>query len=267
MKCKRLQLSGSLALLAGLFAFSSSAGAQTEAQTEASSVNLHQVLASTNGINSDNKVAQRKVDSLAGTTRKLNNQYKAVLKTIEGLKIYNEQLRKQITSQERAMNELSYSITQATVIQRQITPLMIRMTDGLEQFVELDTPFQLRERRDRIARIRETIARSDVVVSEKFGAVLTAYQIETEYGRTIEAYSDILPGTDKAVDFLRFGRIVLVYQSTDGSESGVWSRQKKSFEELGREYRSQIKYAIRMARKQAAVDMVILPVSAPEVTQ
>lgn len=267
MKYKRPQWSGGLALLAGLCVFSGSAEAQTEADTEVESVHLSQVLASTNAINNDDRATQRKVDNLAGATRKLNNQYKAVLKEIAGLRIYNEQLRKQITSQKRTMGELRHSITQATVIQRQITPLMIRMADGLEQFVELDTPFQLQERRDRIARIKETIARSDVVVSEKFGVVLNAYQIETEYGRTIEAYSDILPGTDKVVNFLRFGRIALVYQSTDGSESGVWNGTLKTFEELGGQYGSQIKYAIRMARKQAAVDMVILPILAPEVAR
>lgn len=225
---------------------------------------LSRALAATEVINEAGRVSQGVIDTLVKETQTLNVQYKVVLKEIEGLRVYNEQQRKQIAVQEKSMEELRHSINQVTVVQRQILPLMIRMVDGLEQFVSLDVPFQLEERTKRIERLREIIGRSDVVVSEKFSAVLNAYQIETEYGRTIEAYSDQLPGTSKVVDFLRFGRITLVYQTTDGAETGVWNKHAENFELLDSSYNSHIKYGIRMARKQAAVDMVVLPVSGPE---
>ena len=96
------------------------------------------------------------------------SDYKIVLKEIEGLRVYNRQLEKQISNQEKEMAQLSSSIDEVTVIERQITPLMLRMIDGLEQFVELDVPFLLEERRDRIERLREIMDRADVAVSEKF---------------------------------------------------------------------------------------------------
>ena len=139
-------------------------------------------------MNVNAKKSQAKIDALNEDTRKLLSEYKIVLKEIEGLRVYNRQLEKQIANQEREMAQLSSSIDEVTVIERQITPLMLRMIDGLEQFVELDVPFLLDERRDRIERLREIMDRADVAVSEKFSQVLRAFQIENEYGRTMETY-------------------------------------------------------------------------------
>ena len=215
-------------------------------------------------INNEGRATQKKVDRLANDTHALHTEYKVVLKETEALKIYNEQLRRQIASQQRNIQKLTKSIQQVTVIQRQVSPLMLRMVDGLKQFVGLDIPFQPKERSDRIERLNEIIVRPDVVVSEKFSAVLNAYQIENEYGRTMEAYSGTLPGGNKVVDFLRVGRIVLAYQTTDGSETGAWNQKTRQFEVLKSSYSSHIKQGIRMARKQAAIDMIILPVAGPE---
>ena len=79
------------------------------------------------------KRSQSKIDALTEETRILLNEYKTVLKEIEGLRVYNRQLEKQIASQEQEMAQLTISIDEVTVIERQITPLMIRMIDGVEQ--------------------------------------------------------------------------------------------------------------------------------------
>ena len=112
------------------------------------------------------KRSQSKIDALTEETRLLLNEYKTVLKEIEGLRVYNRQLEKQIASQEEEMAQLTISIDEVTVIERQITPLMIRMIDGVEQFVELDLPFLLKERRARVNRLRDMMDRAYVAGSE-----------------------------------------------------------------------------------------------------
>jgi hypothetical protein len=94
---------------------------------------------------------------------------------------------------------------------------------------------------------------------------MEAYQIENEYGRTIEAYRAPLEldGEETTVDFLRFGRIALVYQTLDASRSGVWNREARSWQPLDSGYRSSIRDALRIALKQAAPDLVTLPLPAP----
>lgn len=217
-------------------------------------------------INQQAKTSQARIDALTEETHKLLNEYKTVLKEIEGLRVYNRQFEKQIANQEREMTQLTDSIDRVTVIERQITPLMLRMIDGLEQFVDLDLPFLLDERHDRVARLREMMDRADVAVSEKFSQVLRAFQIENEYGRTMEAYGDTInvDGVDRKVDVLKVGRVALVFQTPDGEETGMWNKADDRWEVIGDEFTTPVRNGIRMARKQLSVDMLTLPITGPE---
>ena len=217
-------------------------------------------------INQQARTSQAKIDALTEETRQLLNQYKTVLKQIEGLRVYNRQLEKQISGQQQEMEQLSSSIDEVTIIERQITPLMLRMIEGLDQFVGLDLPFLLNERFDRVERLREMMDRADVAVSEKFSQVLRAFQIENEYGRTMETYADTieLEGVDRKVDVLKVGRVSLVYQTPDGEETGMWNQVSRAWEPLGDEYTAPVRNGIRMARKQLSVDMLTLPIIGPE---
>ena len=255
---KRNPLTGLAAialLLSGLFLGSGVAAAT-----------LDDVFAVVERINTQARASQGKIDALTEETRELYHDYKTVLKEIEGLRVYNQQLERQIANQNSEMTQLSESIDRVTVIERQITPLMLRMIDGLEQFVQLDLPFLLEERQERIERLREIMERADVAVSEKFSQVLRAYQIENEYGRTMEAHSRTIEveGVERVADVLKMGRVALVYQTSDGEETGMWNRQDKRWEPLGDEYATPVRNGIRMARKQLAPNMLILPITAPE---
>ena len=212
------------------------------------------------------KRSQSKIDSLTEETRLLLNEYKTVLKEIEGLRVYNRQLEKQIASQEKEMSQLTQSIDEVTVIERQITPLMLRMIDGLEQFVDLDLPFLLKERMGRVSRLRDMMDRADVAVSEKFSQVFRAYQIENDYGRTLEAYSDTIEiaGVDRKVDVLKVGRVSLMYQTGDGEETGRYNPQTQDWEEVDDSYQGSIRQGIRMARQQATTDLFSIPVIGAE---
>jgi hypothetical protein len=140
----------------------------------------------------------------------------------------------------------------------------MRMVDALEKFVQLDVPFLIEERTKRIADLRKMMDRANVTTPEKFRQIMEAYQIENEYGRTIEAYraSLVLGGRETTVDFLRFGRIALLYQSLDESECGRWDQESRSWVPLDSSFRSSIREGLRIARKQAAPDLVRLPLAA-----
>ena len=245
-----------LATLALVVGFSATASAATLAD-------IYQVA---ERINQQAKTSQAKIDALTEETRQLLNEYKTVLKQVEGLRVYNRQLDKQIAGQRQEMEQLTQSIDEVTIIERQITPLMLRMIEGLEQFVELDLPFLEEERYRRIDTLREMMDRADVAVSEKFSQVLRAFQIENEYGRTMESYPATIDieGVERKVDVLKVGRVSLVYQTPDGEETGMWNQGARQWEPLGDEYTTPVRNGIRMARKQLSVDMLTLPITGPE---
>jgi hypothetical protein len=214
--------------------------------------------------------SQKKIDSLADETGDLLQDYKTVMKQVDGLRVYNARLDKQIVNQLKRIDDIENSIGQVTVIQRQVTPLVIRMIDGLEQFVSLDVPFLMDERQERIDFLRANVDRSDLSVAEKFRQVLEAYKIENEFGRKISAYkgSLSLDGVDRDVDFFQVGRVALLYQTTDSEISGAWDKEAGSFVQLEKsEYRSAIRAGLRIARKEATIDILKLPISAPEAAE
>ena len=139
------------------------------------------------------------------------------------------------------------------------------MIQGLEEFIKLDVPFLMDERNRRLSQIKALMEKAKVSASEKFRRVIEAYQVENEYGRTIEAYRGLqeVNGKKLTVDFLRVGRISLVYQTLDGKNFGHWDQGERSWKTLPGRYRKSIQQGLRMARKQAAPDLITLPVPAP----
>ena len=213
------------------------------------------------------KASQAKIDRLADETASLLSDYKTVMKQVDGLKVYNARLERQIANQEKRIRDIDASIAEASVIQRQIPPLVTRMLDGLEQFINLDMPFDLDTRVGNIEAVRANMDRSDVTSAEAFRQVLELYSIELQYGRGIEAYTDTieLGGAEREVDILRIGRVALVYQSTDGAETGAWNKDSQSWEELSAgDYAAAVRKGVRIAKKQATIELLNMPVSAPE---
>lgn len=211
--------------------------------------------------------SQVKIDRLADETGDLLTDYKTVIKQVDGLKVYNARLQRQIDNQVTRIATIEDNIDNSTIIARQMTPLVIRMIDGLEKFVELDVPFHSEERAKRIEFLRANLDRPELTVAEKFRQVLEAYKIENEYGRKIDAYkgSVEIDGVERDVNFFRAGRVALLYQTTDTELSGAWDQRSRSWVSLDRgEYRNAIMKGLRIARKEASIDLMNLPVAAPE---
>ncbi|MFL3653866.1 MAG: DUF3450 domain-containing protein [Halioglobus sp.] len=228
---------------------------------------LDSILAVGKSKNNAARNSQVKIDRLADETRDLLSDYKTVIKQVDGLKVYNTRLQRQIDNQLVSLATIDENIDNSTVIARQMTPLVIRMLDGLEQFVELDVPFEEKERLKRVQGLRSSLDRADVSVAEKFRAVLEAYNIELQYGRGMDTYrgSIEIGGNEREVDFLRMGRIALAYQTTDGALSGAWDNTTRSWVELpSGDYNSAIRKGIRISKKQASMELLKMPIAAPE---
>jgi len=213
----------------------------------------------------EGEVAQAQVEKLGDQAGDIESQYKQVTKVVDGLKVYNGLLQRQVNNQNTEMEELAASIDKVSLIERQIIPLMVEMLDSLEEIIRLDVPFLVTERAERLLRLREMMERSDVIAAEKFRRILEAYEIENDYGRTIEAYKGSLEvaGKSREVDFLRVGRVVLLYQTVGGELTGAWDHAQRSWTSLApAQYKHEVAKGLRVARKQVAPDLLVLPIAA-----
>jgi len=209
--------------------------------------------------------SQERINSIVEGTRSLEDQYRAINKEIDGLKVYNRLMRAQVTGQEAVLEDISLSMDQVDVINRQIFPLMERMIDGLDQSVKLDVPFLMEERTDRIDSLRDIMERSDVSVAEKFRKVMEAFQIENDYGTSSEWYTQSLTledGATRSYNILRIGRIGLYFQSDDAKITGRWDNDLRSWVEDD-SARSDIRTGLRMAKQLIAPELIVVPVAAP----
>ena len=216
------------------------------------------------------RASQERINGIVDEQQAKLVRYRALLKQIEGLEQYKEQLGQQIQGQEALIARFDGSIAQVAKIERQMLPLINRMAGSLASFVKLDLPFHGEERRERIAFINDSINRADLDVAEKFRQVVEAYQVESEYGRKIDTYQDIIDidGQRVEVDVLRFGRIALVAQSKDTAITAAWNHEAKVWQQIDTgTYRNDVKKGILMAKKQASIDVITLPIRAPEVAQ
>ena len=213
--------------------------------------------------------SQSKIDQTDDDTSLIVNEFKTVSKQIEGLRVYNAQLTKQIEAQEARLKEIDRTMKEARIMQRQIPPFTRRMLAGLETSVELDLPFHMGERRERIAFAKAAIDNPTVSPAEGLRQVLEAYEVEAEYGRKIDTYKDTIEidGQPREVNILRVGRLALLYQTSDADEPGAWNNRLRQWEELGGSYRNPARLGLRIANKLATVDMIEVPVQNAEVPE
>ena len=212
------------------------------------------------------QVSQVKVDKLSDQSQELLSEYKGVIRQVEALKVYNRQLQKVVTAQQAEVDSMLEQIKTLDQTNIEITPLMLKMVHALDEFVELDAPFQLKERRERVERLRATMDSPNVTTSEKYRKILESYQIENDFGRTIEAYEASLGKGDntRTYNFLRIGRVALLYQSLDGAETGQWNNETRQWEVLPESFRAGVNQGLKIARKQAPHNLIKLPVRAAE---
>jgi hypothetical protein len=208
--------------------------------------------------------SQERINTIVEGTRSLEDQYRAINKEIDGLKVYNRLMTAQTAGQQAVLDDIALSMEQVDVINRQIFPMMERMIDGLEQSVNLDVPFLMEERTDRVTGLKDIMERSDVSVAEKFRKVMEAFQIENDYGTSSEWYTQSLTLDDatRSYNILRIGRIGLYFQSDDARITGRWDNTARQWV-MDDSARGEIRKGLRMARQLIAPELIIVPVAAP----
>lgn len=220
--------------------------------------------------NTESATVQEEINRLANSASSTFEDFKRQNDALEALLVLNAGLRKSVSLQEAAIVELDESIAGVDIITREVPLLMEKMLSSIEQFIQLDFPFQSDQRANQIQFARDAIDNPDVSIAEKFRQVLAMYQNEAQYGRTNDTYAATIDinGTERDVSIVRIGRVALMYQTTDRQVTGAWDNNARQWVELGAgEYRTAVQTAIRVASSLDAPKIIELPVMAPELAQ
>jgi hypothetical protein len=214
------------------------------------------------------KASQEQIDKLDDGTTEMLNKYRRTLEDTQSITKYNQHLTEQVVAQRTEIASMQAQLASIETTSRDVYPLMEKMVSTLEQFVSLDIPFRIEERTKRVATLKGLMDRADVTVSEKYRRILEAYQIEMEYGRTVDNYEFKLGEGDSAalVDVVRIGRVALLYRRPDGKDAGYWDKaEKKWVSDAG--IQKDVDKALRVAKKQGAPDLLWVPLPAPTEVQ
>lgn len=210
------------------------------------------------------QASQNRVEALSDEAQSMLADYRAEIRTVEDLRAYNIQKEREVADQRRQIATLTSSIERATMIDRQILPLISNMINTLEVFVKNDKPFKLEERMDAITFLQDNLDDSNISTSEKFRLAFEAYQAENNYGREM-GFQDgdiTLNGVNLSGKLLNVGRVALFFQTPDKSTTAHWnptSGDSGAWEELDSSYASGVAQALKIAEGQVAPDLVRLP--------
>ncbi len=244
-----------LLLLAGAAALSLTAG-------HAHADQLQDILNAEQSSNRALSQAQDQIDNLSNQTDDLVADYREVIAEIDTLRTYNSQIRALVNQQESDIALLDRQIDNITLVKRQIMPLIQDMLSSLRQAVEQDLPFRREERLGRIAALEALLTEPEVVESERYRLVLERYETEADYGSTLESWAgDVeVNGVVQTVNFLRVGRVSLMYQTqTEDQDSYWWDPEAGAWVPLDSSYNSAIQQALQMSQQAVRVDLVQLP--------
>ena len=210
--------------------------------------------------------SQKKVSRLAEETVDLEAEHHVVLTSIADTRIHTKQIRKRIQNQKEEIISVREQIVEAKKTNKEITPLMLDMLKMLEKLIKIDVPFSLKERMGHLQKIKGIMDRANVTVSEKYRKIIEAYQREIEYGNTMDSYQGFqnIEGKEVHVDYLRIGRLVLIYQTLDEKKQAYWDQKQKKWIKLPSRYSKAVKEGFRIAKKQMTPSLLTLPVPAPQ---
>ena len=175
--------------------------------------------------------------------------------------IYNRQMQELINSQNNEITSINEQMVELDNTNRGILPKLEEMVLTLESIIQNDIPFLLDERFARIQDLKNILLQSNISTSEKFRRVFEAYQIENEYGRTIESYRDEIDvdGIKYNVEIFRLSRVGLYARTSDGRYNAMFSKKQNQWIKQ-RGIDNELVIALKIAKKELPPSLLKLPV-------
>ncbi len=205
--------------------------------------------------------SQERVAQLDDEADSMIREFRAVLQQKDNIALFVDQQDIYLQSQKSEIDSLNKQLGTVETIKQGMVPMMLRMTTEIEDAIKADVPFLLDERMARVDRIKQVLADPDVSPAEQYRQVLNAFKVEVSYGQGLDSYEGAHPTTPgNVVNFIRFGRVALVYMTKDESELARYNMETGSWDALSGSEALAMRQAIRIAKGEAAPQIVMAPV-------
>ena len=226
------------------------------------SAQLESALNTAKASTSASAASQQRVERLDDEADTAVREFRAVLQQKDNIALFVAQQDIFLQSQKSEIASLRRQLGTVEQIKQGMSPMMLKMAAEIEDAIKDDMPFNLAERLARVERMKQTLADPDVSPAEQYRQVLNAFKIEVSYGQGIDSYEGMHPNKPgNVVNFLRFGRVSLVYMTKDESEVGRYNIDTKQWEDVSGADALALRKAIRISKGEAAPDVVFAPVS------
>jgi len=177
-----------------------------------------------------------------------------------------EKTRRYIESEKKNMAVLEENLNRVAKIRDTMTPFLEVLYLDLETHVKKDLPFALEERQRRLAFIRSYLDDPSVGLSDKFGRILGAMQVESEYGYSVEVTREIardITGDSVQITLFRLGRLGL-FRVFGNNIVQRYQKESRTWQDIARADTGEINKAMDIARKKRVSTVVELPVGGPD---
>lgn len=255
-----------LMLAVSWMGFASFAAAQTTLEDD-----LGQAQSVTNDTVNKARQAQQRINQVDDQTRSLLEDYRRVVQQQQLFEADAKLMQARVDAQQAKLEQYEQSVQAIDGLKRELTPLLQRMIAQLDSFIRLDLPFQTVERLTVVEDLRTSMINPTLSDTERFRLIVEAWQNEIDYGFEVKSWRAILNderSERRMVTYFRIGRIGLYYLGLDANDAGYWDRESKQWNRLNAEKNAsiiqQIQLGVRIARNQAAPELLELPLPAPE---
>lgn len=237
------------------------AGAAVMAFAMPAHAQLDSALSAAKSSTAASAASQQRVESMDDDADSMIREYRAVLQQKDNIALFVDQQDIYLSSQKAEIQSLNRQLGTVEQIKQGMSPMMLKMAAKLEDSINADLPFRLSERKARMERIKNVLADPNVPPAEQYRQVLNGFKIEVTYGQGLDSYEGTHPTRPgNVVNFLRFGRTALLYISKDESEIARYNLSAKSWDVLDGGEALALRKAIRVAKGEAAPEVVFAPV-------
>jgi len=206
---------------------------------------------------------QQAIQQLDDQALQLVTEIQRLEQQLQDSQTHNQRLTQLISAQQQQLAELDAQKQQIDATREQLLPLIWDMWERLADFVQLDLPFLPSQRHAALEQLKQRLVSGQDSLAQQYQQLLEAYQQEWQAGLGLAHYQDQL-SSGQPIDVLQVGRIALYYRTLDGSQIGYWNSQQATWQPLSKRYQLTIEQGLRMARQQAAPELLTLPLTRQE---